>query len=72
MSEYFANVQAGLALSASWRHPEMLHTKIADSDLFGNAYLTTTFTGALSKPAALITSGTESPGVTPPGTYALT
>jgi hypothetical protein len=30
MSEYSIDVQVGLALSASWRHPEMLQSKITD------------------------------------------
>jgi hypothetical protein len=36
MSGYFIDVQAGLALSASWRHPEMLKLKIAERVLHVN------------------------------------
>jgi hypothetical protein len=37
MSGYFADVQAGLALSASWRHPEMLQAQNNRSDFPGQA-----------------------------------
>jgi hypothetical protein len=36
MSGYLIYVQAGFALSASWRHPEMLKLKIAERVLHVN------------------------------------